>query len=527
MQTTVWVDSVLGDDGNSGSSLLPYSTISKAAEVAKAMGGDYLIKVIEGDYTQAHEIGGGATTPGYPIVIDKSDIRIEGTSTDSAHYPRLGGDVADSGVDAIIRIDVPSGSNLVGISLNRLHFVGEDTAGEDAPSAIHVYSDEQRTLASSGASNCTIERSEMNASFEDGRPSVLLETAGGGSLMQFTLSNCEIWCSNRGGAEVRIATPTGDPGQDNPLLIVDECQVLIAGNDDAMFGLGFTTEEDSNCTGDAGLKAHLVIIHSTGASEGHGIETGLGYWLAASDGTLVHPLANRISRCEIKGCLSDAVLVHSREEGSGTVNIVLPEDDFSFNKLHHNGGAGIHLDWGESGGYVNVKTENNLIYRNEWGIWYQGVNEDIDGQLCGHQFETICMNQSYAFRMDGSGTPSTEIPGPFLNSVIVWQNNAGGSYIQNGGTLTWDPQVEGQMKRSCWQNLSSPVNRNTNANPNLANTASDDYHLTSSSTTCIDLGDNYPAGGLPPFDLDREDRTVNGNAADGDEVDKGCDEYDP
>jgi hypothetical protein len=45
-------------------------------------------------------------------------------------------------------------------------------------------------------------------------------------------------------------------------------------------------------------------------------------------------------------------------------------------------------------------------------------------------------------------------------------------------------------------------------------------------TACIDKGDNY-APALPPNDIDGEDRTVNGDGANGAEVDMGANEYDP
>ena len=527
MQTTVWVDAGEGSDENLGTFAEPFATISKAAEVANSIGGNYIIKVIEGDYTHAHELGADAEEPGYPIVITEPDIVIQGDDTDPEDYPRLGGDVAaeeeSSAVEAIVQIVVPEGDDLSGIVLSRLRFVGEDTEELDAPSAIHVYCDVDQDLTSSGAINCIFERPEMNFGDEDGRPTVLVESPSSGT-MQFTLLNCQIWCSNRGGAEVRIATETNEGDSTNCVLVVEESQVLIDGDDSARFGLAYTNEEDATSTSESGLQAWRVVVDSTGANEGHGIGIGIAYFLSPTDGKSIHPLNNRIEACEIKGCLSDAVLVYGKEEGSSVANMVLSPENFRLNRLHHNGGAGIHVDWTDDTAYLSVNSANNLIYRNQYGIWYEGVNENIGG-ACSHKFETISKNTSYAFRMDGSGIQSISVPGPFLNSIIVWDNNGGGGNAQYGGTLSWNPQVEGQMYRSCWQNLTSPTNRNTNANPQLADTSTDDYHLTSASTACIDLGDNFT--GLPPTDLDLEDRTVDGNGLGGAEVDMGSDEYDP
>jgi len=527
-QQTIWVDANEGSDvlGDGSSLEDAYATISIAAEEANFEGGNRIIRVIEGDYTQAHELSGLATNPGYPIVITKPDIVIQGDDTDPEHYPRLGGDVAaveeSSAVEAIVQIVVPDGNDLSGIVLSRLRFVGEDTEDLDAPSALHVYCAVEQDLTSSGAVNCIFERPEMNVGFEDGRPTVLVESPNSDSV-QFTLSNCKIWCSNRGGAELRIASEIDEEDSADCVLVVEESQVLIEGDDDARFGLAYTSEEDAAGTNLSALQTWRVVVDSTGANEGHGIGIGIAFLMTATDGKLIHPLESRIEACEVKGCLSDAILIFG-EEDSGTVNMVLSADNFRLNRLHHNGGAGIHVEWADGTPYLSVNSLNNLIYRNQYGIWYEGLNVNAVG-ASSHKFDTISKNTSYAFRLDGSGVSGPSNPGPLMNSLIVWDNNSGGGNAQYGGTLSWNPQVDGPMYRSCWMNLTSLTNRNTNANPQLANTASDDYHLTSASTACIDLGDNLT--GLAPTDLDLEDRTVNGNGQDGAEVDMGSDEYDP
>ncbi len=90
MQTTIWVDKDLpGDDlFGAGTQSDPYATISKAVLVANQNPTTaYIIKVVEGDYTQAYESSSPVSGAGYPIEIERSDIRIEGASTDPAYNP--------------------------------------------------------------------------------------------------------------------------------------------------------------------------------------------------------------------------------------------------------------------------------------------------------------------------------------------------------------------------------------------------------------------------------------------------------
>jgi hypothetical protein len=140
MQTTIWVDKGFpGDDElGSGSQANPYATISKAAYEASLLQGGtpVVIKVVEGDYTQAHESASSVTGSGYPIDVSRSNIRFEGADSDPEHYPRLGGDVnvSSSSVGAIFEV-IATGSGRSGIDIKYCTFEEESITGRDAPSS--------------------------------------------------------------------------------------------------------------------------------------------------------------------------------------------------------------------------------------------------------------------------------------------------------------------------------------------------------------------------------------------------------
>ncbi len=512
--TTVWVDSASGDNSNSGlSEGAAVETITVGVFKALALSGDVVVRVKPGTYDKA--LG-----ESFPIEIGESDITIIGHESDPEDWPVLGGDVDSSSVEALIRI-VVSTTELQDITFERLRFAGENSAGKDAPSAISVTSDliSSTGLIRSGASHCVFERSEMNASGAAGRATIFVGSSRGGC--NFYVDECEIWVSRRGGIEV--LSMAAEEGFGTPKILVSDCAFLISGSDDAEFGIRV-----GNQTGYAGKPAFSVVntvIDSTAATTSNdGIRTGIAIELDAS-GVLAQVIAgSKIDSCTIKGCIEDGVRITASETNDGNANFFIHEEHFAFNRIHGNGGAGIHLDWMGESGYISFSSMNNLIFDNGTGIWFDGVNEEISGQHGSHYNDTIAHNAGFGFRFDGTDWGGGGVPAPgAMPNLIVWGNNSGNA--QSGGDLSWNPQTDSALAFSCWQGLASPTNGNINSNPEFVNASGGDFHLDDAGSPCVDSGTAYSL--LPRTDLDGGDRTVNGDGSGGDEIDMGVDEFDP
>ncbi len=103
---------------------------------------------------------------------------------------------------------------------------------------------------------------------------------------------------------------------------------------------------------------------------------------------------------------------------------------------------------------------------------------------------------------------------PTITNCILWDNTASnGPQIYNGGSLT----VGHSDIQGSWAGQG-----NINKDPRLT---ADGYHLRCWCSPCVDAGTNTPPGGLPPEDIDGEDRTIDGNCDGEAIVDMGADEY--
>lgn len=517
----IWVD----DDGDNftgdGSFNYPYKTLSHVLFSQFAAPGD-VIKLKPGTYNEA--LG-----EAFPLEVPDG-VLIQGWQADEEDWPRIGGDVNDDNpVPALFLIDATT-SDVDHARLERLYFLGENTANADAPSSVMVLVSGDHDLLRSGITNCTFERSRMNASQENGRPTILMEVGDSGDdKANFFIYDCDIVPTDRGGIEVAIGAGTGTgPEAAEPRLTVQDCQLSLAGSQSAAFGI--RCGGGDGVTAYPGLKVLDTVIDSTGASASYGIGTGIDIWLHSSEGTVVQfmPGNTRIIGNLVKGCTGDGVHIRANESGEGAnANFYVFEDHFYRNVLHGNGGAGLHVDWDEDSGYLNVNTSGNLFFDNLYGIWIDGLNDDISGNNGSHLNETIVDNGSWGQCIDGS---MQTLVVPSLTNVIMWGNNGGGA--QGGGTLSWAPVSDVTVLFSDWQGLpgadcsSADAYGNIDCDPEFVDPPARVYTLDAASP-CIDRGTNFPGLGLPAADLWGGDRTVDGDGDSTEVVDMGCDEYDP
>jgi hypothetical protein len=69
----------------------------------------------------------------------------------------------------------------------------------------------------------------MNDDGADDKPMVLLD-ASDCAAFGFSMVDCTIWCSARGGAEVRVATGDGVDDSAAPRLLIQDTAFLISGD---------------------------------------------------------------------------------------------------------------------------------------------------------------------------------------------------------------------------------------------------------------------------------------------------------
>lgn len=182
----IWV-SGSGSDGGLGTPGSPYRTISKAMNTAEP---NDVIKVLTGTY----DVSVGEV---FPIPV-KSGVDIRGQETSPASWPRIGGDVADSGVDGLFEVDATT-ADRGRIEFYRLWFVGEDSTGEDAPSAVAVAvaGDHSAIVL---VDDCHVERSEMNDSSHGDRAALNFVIGWGECTTK--VANSTIFANARGGIEM-------------------------------------------------------------------------------------------------------------------------------------------------------------------------------------------------------------------------------------------------------------------------------------------------------------------------------------
>lgn len=226
-------------------------------------------------------------------------------------------------------------------------------------------------------------------------------------------------------------------------------------------------------------------------------------------------------RNRIEGCSGNGLELYTDpQDANATAQIVIW--DIDRNRISECGGAAFQVqreDTGGLGGYVNLATHSN---------WF--VDCDVGLRCIGYSSGTFLLdndtfsgNASWAIELaDGARPPD------YLVNAIVWGNGGCENCDQyDPGDTGWDPEVNGIAEYCDWDNLSAGQG-NIDVRPEFVNAPGGDYHLDSDSP-CIDAGDTTPDApiGLGEFDVDNDDRTVDGDGDNRAQVDIGADEYEP
>ncbi len=201
-QTTYWVNAlhIAASDTNFGTSQnAPWKTITKAT--ITVLDND-TVMIKKGNYTKLGNL------EAFPLQIKSTGARFVGAEASQADWPRLGGDIADSAIKGVFEVNASAVTgDMQLVTLEKLVFVGENTAGKDAPSAVYVSVEDERIVDVS-VQNCILERSYMNdAGVAEDRPSVL--AIGGAGNCSVTVDNCKVAPNVSGGIKMDAGLDVG------------------------------------------------------------------------------------------------------------------------------------------------------------------------------------------------------------------------------------------------------------------------------------------------------------------------------
>ncbi len=507
----IWVDDD-GDNGGTGSFTQPYKTITWVLANNLAAAGD-VIKLKAGTYDEAL----GESFPlGLPDQVD-----LVGTEFDTNGVPlaRIGGDVDSSSDVALVFVDA-SEVRRVGILIEGITFVGQDTSGIDAPSAVKAVARNGHD-ANVTVESCVVERSEMHDGGVADRAAMLFDLGYGYSTM--TIQNCTIHASPRAGVEVVAGTGTSATTFTEGWVKVFGNTVLVEGAEQAEYGIRWGAEGAAWVA-----EGHPVIrgnvIDSTGATGSGGIGTGISVAIANTDGSVsVDHFEFEIARNNVTGCTLDGIELYNdpRENGEGHMSIW----NFQRNRVSGCGRAALRIqkkDQGPDDGYINVISKSNWWVNGTIGVQLVGFG---DGPILLIN-DTISGNADWGIQLLSVGSSVPEGPGGIIN-CIIWGNGGCSNCDQfDPGAADW-PGANTLIEFCDFDNWSGGEG-NIDVNPAFVNAANGDLHLGSSSQ-CIDAGDNTPENGetLTDLDIDNEDRTIDGDGDNRVHVDMGADEYDP
>jgi hypothetical protein len=519
-QTTLWVDKDKpGDDSFLGTQANPYATISKALAVVNAGSGAYVIKIVEGDYTQAHEItfAGG----GYPMEVSHANVSFVGVDAsgnrpDPADYPRLGGDLNDdSSTTSALFAVVADGEDLGEVKLRQLRFVGEDYEDEDAPHAVFAAA-QSGGMVSVVLDSCVIERMAMNGGVYS-RPSVLA-VSGAGTLHLKAIA-CEFVPSPAGGIKLTLGSDCVDAFTAAEMFLeVNNCSFVLTGTNAAESAIDNLLVADGEpraavshfvvhdnlidsrlANGETAGFAHGVLVgaQAGGASE----EEGASLQFAHDSG------ATLMSSNDVMGCRSEAIKIVADQRQYGYVEVEIWHIDR--NKIVENVGDGLVFDAGDSAAYFRCETQNNLIANNQNGLIVVDGDNLVGGALAFF-YDTIANNDEFGVKI--------EAPEGFITN---WANsvnygNGSGSFPGSG----WSPTdvASGGWQTNDWYGYG------TYFDPVFVDDENGDYHIASTSG-CRNAGTNSPHSGYttaltgPDF--------YGGRRIAESTTDIGCDEYDP
>lgn len=515
MQATIFVDAALGNDGSFDPTdpETPYATISRAVEDANSnLTTAYIIKVVEGDYTQAHEttFAGG----GYPMAIVNPSTRMEGASADPEDFPRIGGDVDDSDVRALFDVIATSTTgDLTDIRFENLHFVGEDSENEDAPGALYV-ENVDNAVAKVTLVYCRIDRSVMNASGSDGRPSILMvggdvsEREVGDLGVELIVVGCVIEPTSRGGIELAVSNDAALPDGANVKLTAINNTFELSGSEAADFAIEFVIKAQDGETAIGGEAESLIvgnIVDSSQSYSGFGFDRGIvmGGQVRNGGSAIMNPSAQVVEGNQIRGTSVAALtfLASQDDHEASQANIQVWRADR--NTVAQNRAFGVVLDWG--GGddleYLRIHLRGNMIVDNEdSGVLLAG-GETSQGGLTSVG-DTIAGNGGYGIENYAGSLQA-------MANTLLWGNALGSGY---GWEFSdWQTFVHNDVRgfRPTVDETCTPdPGGNLDADPDFVNAAGGDYHL--AGTSCLlNRGAFSPEGvGASPtlLDIDGETR---------------------
>ena len=426
----IWVSGTGSDLGGDGSSAEPFRTIGRA--MVQAVPHD-VIKVLSGDY-------GIADGEVFPIAI-KHGVDIIGQEGSPANYPRIGGDVEDGDVRALFEV-VADTADRTGILISGLRFVGEDTANEDAPSAIYV-ENADGYKAWVAVENSIIERSRMNDSGSSGRPAILGRAGAGGTpgnspdgevYLSLAIFMCTIVPTDAGGVKFEVsadATPAFAARAD---LVVSRSSFTLSGSETAPSAIDLFFHADADDESFVAVRSwnteRNVIMDNDG------------------DGLVVRQIG---------------------DEGDTYLNF-----RFKGNLIADNAGSALYFDGiVETSGEATV-TSNTLAGNARYGVEF--VDSSAPAFLLYFQNNIVWDNGLGS----GSGWDPTVDPNLFTHND--WQGLFG-------------------LSPSC----TPDGDDNVDADPGFVNATSGDYHLADTSCV-IAKGTNSPVYPLTEHDIDAEDR---------------------
>lgn len=517
--TDIWVSGE-GDDANLGTYGSPFRTITWAMNVANA---NDVIKVLSGDY----DVGTGEV---FPIQV-KAGVDILGQQQDEEDYPRVGGDVADSNVRALIEV-LATADDRLATTISYLRFVGKNTSGEDAPSAVYV-ENANEYQAEVDIENCIIERSRMNVSGASGRASIV-EMAGAVVIVEeadesefgldLAIFRCTIHPTDAGAVNIDVSADATNPDRALVSLLVDRCQISLSGADTSYRAIDcyFDAFDDGSETGRiVELWSYIAgnTIDASGCT-GDGIAEGIviggkakygGYFSTPKNNT-------RIISNNVIGMKDAGLYLYLYSDGMNDSAAEFRSWHVDRNRFINGSGAGVLYEQGEGSAnvYTSLRYFNTLVAENTGGGFVFRNVDDVENETSIISC-TMANNSRYAIEMIDSSQPSVLAR---LENSIVWGNAL-------GPPVGWDPSTDATsfayndyqglfgMNPSC----SPDGNNNVDIDPYFVDPNSGDFHLHASSCV-IAKGDNTPTYPLPYFDMDGEDRFYA-------RVDIGADEYHP
>ena len=525
----IYVKMSSGSDATgTGSSTNPYKTIWKALQVAS--GGD-VIRVKGGTASADYYTKVNGET--FPLPL-KHNVDIIGDETDTAAWPRVGGDIANSTVKGVFECNANSTNGDIQFAMiQKVVFAGENTSGKDAPSAVYIGVSNQKT-AEVSIQTCTIEKSEMNDASQPDKPTVLaLVGAGTGKL---TMDNCTILPTVVGGVRMDAGLDAGN-GTDLSVqnLIVRDCLIRIAptGAYASTFAIDYLLMADAaTVNGECTITGNE--IDSRGTSSPNGFQHGILFGGEAKNGGTVfmsHSVTH-ITDNLIAGCRGVGLSTLAKWDGTGSGEARIECWDIARNEIRDNGDAGILVDYGDNthAVYIDYHLNSNLIVKNYHGMHFKNGNAGFNGHV-EMLNDTIAGNTNLGLKVDTTSTSSAPIR--IIENTILWFNNGGQGHAQWGGAANWDPDANTQYFRyNDWDGYTSSADGNIDDDPLFIDWTNGNFHLDGVSpgvSPCIDKGTNSPVQGeqLSDTDYEGDRRKIDGDGDQVQTVDMGADEYKP